>query len=382
MAQDYVHNTSVMSLVLKDVLCQRGKFQLRVDCNFRSNAITTIVGKSGSGKTSLLYTIAGFLPLARGSIINNGAAIHTLKLEDRNIGFIFQDYALFPHMNVFDNIAYGLRIRNTAPHETRKKVDELLQHCELEAFAMRSVNSLSGGQQQRVAIARAIAYKPSVLLCDEALGALEGGMRIKMQTMLQDYVKQNDATLLYVTHNREEALYLGDDILGLEDGQVCMYGDAASLYYHPKTEAAAALLGEYSLIRAEICAQQNDTWNLSHKDWGNFNCVVPNEGAYGIGDTVSCIVRNEHITIGAADQHEPGVDASSVGGISAPARVYAQEFHGFYWRIELGSLHGAESERIQALTHHSISTDTCMIHIAAEHIVPVQENIERLKDAI
>lgn len=361
-----IHNKA-MSLILENVMCTRKDFQLHLDCSFQSKCITTIVGKSGAGKTSLLYAIAGFLPLQYGRIIHNDLEIHTQKLENRNLGFVFQDYALFPHLSVFENIAYGLRARKCTQQDIDATVQHLLNRCELEDFSNRAVNSLSGGQQQRVAIARALAYRPSILLCDEALGALEKDMRLKMQEVLREYVLQHDVILLYVTHNREEALSLGDDVLGLEDGRILMHGNTRSLYYHPPTLAAAALLGEYNVISARLRAQKDQMLLFEHACWGRFTCCAPADTKILKDTIVQLIVRLEHIRLSTED----GEELKETNGLHTAVRVRTQRFYGLYWVFDLEAAHAPANTRIQAIAHSPLASDSCVLDIAPDCIIPV-----------
>ncbi len=366
-----------MALELRNLVCERDSFRLEINVEFSSGAITTIVGKSGAGKTSLLYAIAGFLPVKHGHIIHKKREIQALPLEKRNVGIVFQDYALFSHMTVYENIAYGLKVRKTGNEEMRRRVVELVERCSLGGLTTRMATELSGGQQQRVAIARALAYDPDILLCDEALGSLEGKLRQDMQLLLQDHTQRTNATVLYVTHDRKEALSLGDHILGINDGTFLFQGKPEALYQTPKSSIAAGLLGDYNEIWARVDGKEDKSWRLVHAEWGILFCRGSDDAAWRVDEKRCILVRPEKIRIAPdtpaqrSRQKKKTTEIASTTGLCARAKIISQRFHGQYWVLEL--VPSAENNRtiLHAFSPEPMPSSTCMVEIATEDMCPI-----------
>lgn len=215
----------------------------------------SILGPSGSGKTTLLRLIAGLICPDKGTIRLMGQDCTFLPPYKRNIGMVFQDLALFPHLNVFDNVAYGLRVRKVSESEIKRKVREYLEIVNLDPdiFSKRRINQLSGGQQQRVAIARALAVEPSVLLLDEPLGSLDLKLRQHMMVELKRIQKVVKTTFVYVTHDQLEALIMSDRIAVINQGRLEQVGTPIEVYEKPRTKFVAEFIGEMNFIPAEIC---------------------------------------------------------------------------------------------------------------------------------
>ena len=211
----------------------------------------SLLGASGSGKTTLLRVIAGFESPDKGSLKINGKNLNSLPIANRNIGMVFQNYALFPHMSVRENVAFGLEMQKLKKIDINKRVNEALQLVDLLNEAARFPNQLSGGQQQRVALARAIVIKPSLLLMDEPLGALDKNLRKEMQTQIKELHKDINVTVIYVTHDQEEAMYLSDRIILLDQGKIIQSGTCKELYLSPKNKMVANFLGECNFITLE-----------------------------------------------------------------------------------------------------------------------------------
>ncbi|MDG1016699.1 MAG: ABC transporter ATP-binding protein [Woeseiaceae bacterium] len=209
----------------------------------------SLLGASGSGKTTLLRVIAGFESPDKGSLEINGRNLNSLPIANRNIGMVFQNYALFPHMSVRENVAFGLEMQKLKKIDINTRVNEALQLVELTNEATRFPNQLSGGQQQRVALARAIVIKPSLLLMDEPLGALDKNLRKEMQAQIKELHKNINATIIYVTHDQEEAMYLSDRIVLLDQGKIIQSGTCKELYSSPKNRMVANFLGECNFIK-------------------------------------------------------------------------------------------------------------------------------------
>lgn len=219
-----------------------------VNLTIKKGEFLTILGPSGSGKTTLLKLIAGFEPLSNGSIKLNNEDISKKEPYQRNIGMLFQNYALFPHMNVYDNVAYPLKLRKMRKEEVNKKVNEILDLVHLSDFSKRYPLQLSGGQQQRVALARAIVFNPPLLLLDEPLGALDKNLRQKMQLEIKNIQETVGITTISVTHDQEEALTMSDRVCVMRDGSVVQVDTPEQLYRNPSNRFVAEFIGEINLI--------------------------------------------------------------------------------------------------------------------------------------
>jgi spermidine/putrescine transport system ATP-binding protein len=239
-----------------------------LDLEIQDGEFLTILGPSGCGKTTTLRMIAGFETPDNGQVLLNKQDISQLPPYKRNVNTVFQNYALFPHLNVAENIAFGLHQKKLSKTETNKRVDEMLELVQMTAFKTRKPFEMSGGQQQRVAIARAIAPDPEILLLDEPLGALDLKLRKQMQFELKQLHKDLNKTFVYVTHDQEEALTMSDRIAVMNHGVIEQLSDSQTLYNHPKTKFVAGFIGEANLIPVNIVNKQ--TFSLEDKTF-NFN---------------------------------------------------------------------------------------------------------------
>jgi spermidine/putrescine ABC transporter ATP-binding subunit len=219
----------------------------------------TLLGPSGSGKTTTLMMVAGFVEPDEGDVFIGGVRVTETPAHRRGIGMVFQHYALFPHMTIFDNIAYPLRIRRVPRKEIRQRVAEALETVQLPDVGSRHPRMLSGGQQQRIAVARALVYKPSVLLMDEPLGALDRKLREQMQIELRNLQQRLGITTLYVTHDQEEAMALSDYIVVMQKGSIEQVGQPDELYEIPKTNFVANFIGESNYLDGQLIVD-NGSW--------------------------------------------------------------------------------------------------------------------------
>ena len=219
-----------------------------LDLSIKDGEFVTLLGPSGCGKTTTLRIIAGFETPDEGEVLFAGKNINKVPPNKRNINTVFQRYALFPHLNVKDNIAFGLKLRKMPQSEIDRKVEEMLELVNLKGFGNRGTTSLSGGQQQRVAIARAIVNEPKVLLLDEPLGALDLKLRKEMQIELKKLHERLDMTFLYVTHDQEEALTMSDTVVVMNHGEILQKGTPIDIYNEPANAFVADFIGESNII--------------------------------------------------------------------------------------------------------------------------------------
>ncbi len=218
----------------------------------KESEFLTLLGPSGCGKTTTLRLIAGFDKQDKGDILFDGKVINDLAPNQRQINTVFQRYALFPHLNVFENIAFGLRIKKVPEDEIKQRVERMLSLINLSKFGKRKIDSLSGGQQQRIAIARALVNKPKVLLLDEPLGALDLKLRKSMQIELKDMQVELGITFIYVTHDQEEALTMSDKIIVMNDGLIQQIGSPTDIYNEPENAFVADFIGDSNILSAHM----------------------------------------------------------------------------------------------------------------------------------
>ena len=248
----------------------------------------TFLGPSGCGKTTILRMIGGFDTPTEGKILLEGSDISLLPPNERPVNTVFQKYALFPHLNVYDNIAFGLKLKKMDPKEMDKKVRDALEIVDLEGFEKRSVTTLSGGQQQRIAIARAIVNEPKVLLLDEPLSALDYKMRKEMQLELKNMHKKLGITFIFVTHDQEEALTMSDKIVVIADGEIQQVGTPEEIYNEPANVFVADFIGESNIFTGTMMGKLK----ASFAD-GIFECVDD----YETGTRIDAVIRPEDVEI-------------------------------------------------------------------------------------
>lgn len=254
----------------------------------------TILGPSGCGKTTTLRMIAGFEIPTEGQIFINGEDLSKKPPYERNVNTVFQNYALFPHMNIFDNIAFGLTMKKLPKAEIKEKVYEMLKMVQLEGYENRMPNQLSGGQKQRVAIARAIINNPQVLLLDEPLGALDLKLRKQMQMELKHLQKKLGITFIYVTHDQEEALTMSDRIAVMNKGYLEQLAEPEEIYERPKTKFVASFIGETNIIEGEVDSVDNKRTLLSTESGEK---IKVSHSDLTVGDHVFIAVRPERLKI-------------------------------------------------------------------------------------
>lgn len=222
------------------------------DLDIRQGEFLTLLGPSGSGKTTLLNICAGYLEPTAGRLLVDGTDITAVPPRRRNMGMVFQNYALFPHMTVAENVAYGLKVRRRPRAEIARRVDEALRLVRLEGYGGRAIRQLSGGQQQRVALARAMVIEPAILLMDEPLGALDRQLRKEVQLEIRRLHLAHPRTSIYVTHDQEEALVMSDRIAVMRGGRIVQIGSGSDLYERPVDTFVARFLGESNLLEGHV----------------------------------------------------------------------------------------------------------------------------------
>ena len=276
-------------------------------------SFVTLLGPSGCGKTTTLRMIAGFESPDEGEIYIGDEAINELTPNKRDTAMVFQSYALLPHYNVFDNVAYGLKLRKVPKAEIRSRVLGMLKLVGLEGMEGRMTNQLSGGQQQRVALARALVIEPSVLLFDEPLSNLDAKLRVTMRTEIRRIQQEVGITAIYVTHDQSEAMALSDNIIIMEKGVVSQMGTPQEIYYHPNNEFVADFIGEANFLRGPMIGQEDGYAILNIE--GNRLKVAGDPGMVS-GNNYTVVLRPEAATL--ADR----------GGL--PCRVVLSCFMGSY----------------------------------------------------
>ena len=257
--------------------------------SIKDSEFVTLLGSSGCGKTTTLRLIAGFLQPDEGNVLFDGEVINGVPPYKRPVNTIFQRYALFPHYNVYDNIAFGLRVKKVPEKEIKQQVSQMLKLVNLEGFEKRSVAKLSGGQQQRVAIARAVINKPKVLLLDEPLAALDLKLRKDMQNELKNIQKQLGITFIYVTHDQEEALSMSDTVVVMNEGKIQQIGTPIDIYNEPQNAFVADFIGESNILDGIM---EKDF--LVNVDGVDFPCL---DRGFGEKEPVDVVIRPEDVKI-------------------------------------------------------------------------------------
>ena len=259
------------------------------------NKFITILGPSGSGKTTIIKLIAGFESVDSGEIILNGIKVNNLPANKREVNTVFQNYSLFPHMSVYENIAFGLRMKKKPKSYIDKSVSEVLKLIKMEKFANRKPGRLSGGQQQRVAVARAIVNKPLILLLDEPLSALDEALRKQMQVELKAMQKDLGITFILVTHDQEEALSISDTVIVINNGKIEQIGSPQEIYEHPVNSFVASFVGELNILDAEIETIDGNLLTVIVE--GAYTYQIQNKNNSSLKDKIKLLLRPENFKL-------------------------------------------------------------------------------------
>jgi spermidine/putrescine transport system ATP-binding protein len=305
-----------------------------INLYFNDKEFLTLLGPSGCGKTTMLRIIGGFLKPTTGDVYFDGVRINDVPPHKRKVNTVFQKYALFTHLNVFDNIAFGLRLlRDNGTKLNKKEINsrvmEMLEVVSLKGFEKRDISTLSGGQQQRVAIARALVNRPKVLLLDEPLGALDMRLRKDMQNELKHIQKSTGITFVYVTHDQEEALAMSDSVVVMEGGVIQQIGTPEDIYNEPKNAFVADFIGESNIIDG-IMHNDGEVEIVGRK----FQCI---DSGFAPAEPVDVVIRPEDIDIVAP---ENGMLIGTVVNVTFRGMLFdiIVDFDGFKWLIQATDL--------------------------------------------
>lgn len=322
---------------LKNISVSFGDNQVLKDLNLyiKDKEFITLLGPSGCGKTTTLRIIAGFIQPDEGDVVFEGKRINDLPPHKRQVNTIFQRYALFPHLNVYENVAFGLRIKKIPEKQIKETVEEMLALVNLKGFNKRDINSLSGGQQQRVAIARALAVKPRVLLLDEPLGALDLKLRKDMQVELKNIQQRLGITFIYVTHDQEEALSMSDTVVVMDGGVIQQIGSPIDIYNEPKNAFVADFIGESNILDGIM---RDDL--IVDFSGQRFRCL---DKGFAKNEQVDVVVRPEDVDIVDVSKGMLSGTVTSVTFKGVHFEIIV-DIGGFKWMIQTTDYHpeGAE----------------------------------------
>ena len=301
-----------------------------INIYFNNSEFLTLLGPSGCGKTTTLRIIGGFLQPTSGDVLFDGVRINDVPPHKRRVNTVFQKYALFPHLNFFENVAFGLRIAKVPQKEVEQRVTEMLEIVSLKGFEKRKPDQLSGGQQQRVAIARALVNRPEVLLLDEPLGALDLRLRKDMQNELKRIQQQLGITFIYVTHDQEEALAMSDTVVVMDRGRIQQIGTPEDIYNEPKNAFVADFIGESNILDGIMRADY-----VVEFFGRKFRCL---DKGFAKDEPVDVVIRPEDVDIVPPDSgHLCGtVTSVTFKGVHYDTIV---DFKGFKWLIQTTDLH-------------------------------------------
>lgn len=304
-----------------------------IDLDIYGDEFVTILGPSGCGKTTTLRIIGGFETPDCGDLFFDGKRINDLPPYRRQVNTVFQRYALFPHLNVYENIAFGLRLKKLPEDEIKQKVQEMLTLVNLKGFERRRVTTLSGGQQQRVAIARALVNHPKVLLLDEPLGALDLKLRKDMQNELKRIQRQMGITFIYVTHDQEEALSMSDTIVVMSEGKIQQIGSPTDIYNEPENAFVADFIGESNILDGMMLADYKVKFS-GHI----FTCV---DAGFAARELVDIVVRPEDVDVVSK---EKGMLTGTVSSVTFKGDYYEiiVDVGGFKWMLETSDFVGVD----------------------------------------
>ena len=322
---------------LKGVYKQFGKVVAvqKMDLEFEEGTLVTLLGPSGCGKTTILRMIAGLESPTEGDIYIKGKRVNDIPIHKRNLGMIFQNYALFPHKTIFDNVAFGLKYRDVPKNEIAGKVKKALEMVRLPGVENRMPSQLSGGQQQRIAMARAIVIEPDVLLMDEPLSALDENLREEMRREIDNLQQLLGVTTVFVTHDQREALSMSDKILVMNDGLKQQEGSPEEVYNFPANHFVADFLGHSNFFKGLVSDKTGDKVSLQLKDGNTFKVIHP--GVWEKDDPVELVVRAQNFKVTQKDTPPPEADMNSFNG-TIKDRSYMGGEVSYFVELENGTM--------------------------------------------
>ena len=323
-----------------------------VDVEVREGEFLTLLGPSGCGKTTTLHVVAGLLFPDEGQVLLGGRDITRLDPQHRDMGVVFQNYALFPHKTVFDNVAFGLRMRKIPRDDIARRVAQMLELVGLPGVESRLPGQLSGGQRQRVAVARALVIEPSILLLDEPLSNLDAVLRKRMRLDLRDLQQRLGIAAIFVTHDQDEAFEMSDRVVLLNRGRIEQIGTPEELYDDPATRFAAEFIGETNLIEGIVTAAGGAMVTVDTPDGGRYDAFAP-DGRLRSGDAVYVMIRPERLDLAAE---------RPAGGVALPAavtkRIFAGDIITFEVRTDRGLL--LRSSKPSIAEYRALTPGSCV----------------------
>jgi putative spermidine/putrescine transport system ATP-binding protein/spermidine/putrescine transport system ATP-binding protein len=347
-----VSDVSDQAVELKDVVKRYGDFTAvhRTGLSIPDGSFLTLLGPSGCGKTTTLRMIAGLTSITEGEISIKGRRVNDLPIHKRNLGLVFQNYALFPHKTVFENVAFGLKYRNVPNAEAAKRVKDALELVQLPQMAERMPNQLSGGQQQRIALARAIVVQPDVLLLDEPLSALDANLREDMRVELKRIQHSLGITTVFVTHDQSEALAMSDRIVVMSNGHVEQTGSPEEVYNRPASEFVASFLGNSNILDATVSVADSSTAKLDIPGVGALVASLDGApaGRPDAGSRVKLSIRAEKLMLNPPE----GGDAGEATTFTA--RVNTVDYQGQVARYFL-DLGDSQVQAISTIEDHPLA---------------------------
>lgn len=296
-----------------------------IDLELEKGKFYTLLGPSGCGKTTILNIIAGFTEVSSGKVYLNGEEVSKIPANKRKVNTVFQNYSLFPHMNVFDNVAFGLELKGIDKHIIKEEVEKALDMVQLSGFERRQIHEMSGGQQQRVSIARAIVNKPEVLLLDEPLSALDMKLRKSMQVELRELQKSLGITFVFVTHDQEEALAMSDWIFVMNKGEVVQSGPPTDIYEEPINKYVAEFIGESNILNAKMKGDY-----LVEFCGKEFKCE---DAGIPAGEPVEVVIRPEDISTINKSEADVIVEIETVLFRGVFNEIIGHDEYGYTWKI-------------------------------------------------
>ena len=333
----------------------------KLDLVFEEGSLVTLLGPSGCGKTTILRMIAGLETPTEGDIYIKGKRVNDVPIHKRNLGMIFQNYALFPHKTIFDNVAFGLKYRDVAKNEVAGKVKKALEMVRLPGVENRMPSQLSGGQQQRIAMARAIVIEPDVLLMDEPLSALDENLREEMRREIDNLQQILGVTTVFVTHDQREALSMSDKIVVMNEGLKQQEGSPEEVYNLPNNHFVADFLGHSNFFKGVVADQEGDMISLELRDGNLFRVKHP--GQWKPGDPVEMVVRAQSFKVTSVDEQPPEQGMNTFDGMIKD-RSYMGGEVSYFVQLESGTMvHAIGLAKLRPIRKNT----SVRVHVAPRH---------------